>query len=47
MKQFYDSKIRPNLTWGYTDDDINRICLNCNKRFGLHFGYECPDEAET
>ena len=46
MRQFYDGKKRPDRTpaWDYIDDDIDRICLNCNKQFGEHQGYMCLED---
>lgn len=42
--EFYDTKMRPNQCDDYTDEELDRICLNCGKCFGEHFGYNCPEQ---
>lgn len=42
MKQFYDGKIRPELLhMDWDSETLDRICLNCGKRFSEHREYNC------
>jgi len=45
-KEFYDGKIRPNpISFDWSQEEMDRRCLNCGKRFGSHLGYVCHDEG--
>mgnify|MGYP003394748364 CR=1 FL=1 len=44
IKEFYDGKIRPLEELDWSEDELDRVCLNCNERFGQHGGYRCPDD---
>lgn len=39
--EFYDGEKRPEINGDWTQEELDRVCKNCGKRFGEHSRYDC------